>query len=607
MNYDSFSEGMQISSFIKNTDRIWEGILIIRSDGIKTVLNEQTGRWRRLTDLDNIKILNEDFTTISSGSSTSMIGNPSDNKKIKYDDLKNNFAQEIVGDDPVKAVQNAESVLSNKSALSLGGKNLFTQANTTLDDKSEAPENEETATKDFNDSMKNIAAEAESAKTGDPNDGIEEIKKLSNIQETYKLLHPSLQKFLENDNDDLEYNISKESLDLIQNHLFENKEEKPSKTEKSIKYEDDDYLDLPEEVKSEVMKDILSYLKNKEEDIENKIKKQYELSDSDAEEFVIQGMELYLKNSDVDPKDSIKDIEVEKSFEDTIDNYDGPEDEMLDYLADTYEIEAGEAEKIIEKTQGNLTETIFAFVSYVKNKLKETYDDFVDDIPEVIEKKTEEKELSPEEEIKRDYSRLTKDQKKTYDSIINKKDKLEYLGYILRYRDYKSKIDYLLDQRFRNAFGLSDKDSKDISEERKLGNDFINQNFDYSLGSSEPNRWRPDYLEDITEGDISKIVQHFNTSNNGKSIKKDLKGNLVKLAPLVRGVIEDTQYLEDKYISVENFIDLDGDYEEESIQKHRWDIYQKPVRSNLNAAVREIVTYLKSLEKRPQTTLLKRN
>jgi hypothetical protein len=564
MNTNPFVDGIRISSFVKDSDRIFEGILITRVDGLKVVLNEQTLLWKKLTDLDNIKLLNEDFSTITSSNTSSIIGNTTENKKIKYDDLKNNFVQEIVGDDPTKASVNAESILSNKSAISAGGKSLFDKANLTLEDKSEAPENQDTATRDFNDSMKNIAAEAKAAETGDTEDGIEEIKKLANIKENtdenyfsktnpyyksvnmfwwidpngksykvgylnheqdgmklfnkgiytllnegyirssyqnryrefnfeftpsgisngalkgikyliedielvteeestvnidiinyindndhtindkdiiktlsmssskilkilnkdtlermvhvkeaYKKFHPLLQKFLEYDNDDLEHGyipskdeineslkekineddlydwarnrhesgkIDNKTFNLIQDYIHDyrkdDKHELDDKNnEKFIKYENDEYLDIPEEVKTEVMKDILDLLNKKETDIENKIKQLYELSDNDAAEFVIQGMELYLKNSNIDPKNSIKDIEmeeIEKSFEDTIDKYSGPDDEILDYLADTYEIDSNEAERIVEKTKGNLTETIYSFINIIRNRLKET-------------------------------------------------------------------------------------------------------------------------------------------------------------------------------------------------------------------------------------------
>jgi hypothetical protein len=58
MDKDSFVDGIRVSAFVKNSDRIFEGILLTRIDGLKVVLNENTLLWKKLSDLDTIKILN---------------------------------------------------------------------------------------------------------------------------------------------------------------------------------------------------------------------------------------------------------------------------------------------------------------------------------------------------------------------------------------------------------------------------------------------------------------------------------------------------------------------------------------------------------------------
>ena len=68
-----------------------EGIEEGRKEGIEVVLNEDTGRWRKLINLDNIKLLNENFSTIKTTDTSSIIGNATNNKKLKYDDLKKTF------------------------------------------------------------------------------------------------------------------------------------------------------------------------------------------------------------------------------------------------------------------------------------------------------------------------------------------------------------------------------------------------------------------------------------------------------------------------------------------------------------------------------------
>lgn len=372
----NLNDGIFISSFIKDTDKIWEGIIYTRSDGQKVVLNETTKRWKKLSDLEYIK---ENFTPVADSNALMSFGK-TDNKNIKYDDLKNEFSSKIVGEDPTKAIQNAESILTNKSAIAAGGKALFDRANTTLTDKREAPENLQTATDDFNTSMKDIAADAKAAETGDPEDGIEEVKKIANIKE---YLHPSLRPYLKLEefrsrDESKEWAFRKKQLEDIRKMAVEDKE----RFSDSIDYENEDYLDIPDDLKSEVMADIMTHISNNEEDIITKIKKEYELSDSDAEEFVIEAMDRYVKNSDVIPKDSIKDItdeEVENSFEQTIDNFDGPKEDLLDHLVDVYEIDTDKAEEIVDKTKGNLIETIFEFVDLVKLRLQESRKDrFID-------------------------------------------------------------------------------------------------------------------------------------------------------------------------------------------------------------------------------------
>jgi hypothetical protein len=379
-----FEENTPISAFIKDTDKIWEGIIVTRSDNIKVVLNEETGRWKRLSDLDNIKILTEDFASLPSGSGMPSIDTV-ENKKIKYNDIKKNFVSDIVGDDPKKAVQNAESVLSNKSAISAGGQALFQKAQS-ADDKDLAPKNQDEATDQFNTEVQNIAGQAAAAQTGNPEDGMEEVKQLAGIKEQ---LHPSLRKYFETEFDEegvcgdfeqLEYESDDGGWEVYRGDKYlgwvknkgdipDEKNDHPPEEESDMTYEDENYLDIPDDVKKDIMDDIQDLLRKKEIDIEDRIKSNYELSDRDAEEFVAQGMKDFLATNDVEVKDSIKD-EVEKSFEDTIDNFKGKPNDLICHLADVYEIGEDEAEKIVEKTQGKVSEIVFEFVKVVKSRLR---------------------------------------------------------------------------------------------------------------------------------------------------------------------------------------------------------------------------------------------
>jgi len=141
--------------------------------------------------------------------------------------------------------------------------------------------------------------------------------------------------------------------------------------ESEMDYEDEDYLDIPEETKKDVIKKCEELLADGRDDIIDEIKSSFELTDDDAEEFVIKAMEDYLAKTDVSVRDSIKDTEIEKSFEDSIDKFKGSDGELLDYLVDEYEIDPSEAESIWVEKKGNLSECVLAFVDIVKKRLKE--------------------------------------------------------------------------------------------------------------------------------------------------------------------------------------------------------------------------------------------
>jgi len=393
MNNDLFEDGIIISSFIKDSDRIWEGILVTRTDGIKTVFNEQTGRWKKLSDLDNIKILTEADLT----NTKVPIGNPS-NKERSWLDIKNQFSGDLLGKKPD---ENLTKIVSNEAGQKEIGAEAEKQVRSlSSKQKSIAPKDKDGMKNEIVDQMKQSVADRLKAKGQDYESIMKRIKKLFGIRENIDQFHPSLRKYLEHDGtdyDDLYYDDDDDDDDRLywkeselelgkdaplhkakkEDDLIDTTDEEDEINKKSMKYEDKDYLDIPDEVKSCVMADIIELLKKNEENIEEIIKSQYEISDSDAEEFIIEAMERYLKNSDIKPKNSIKDItdeEIEKSLENSIDKYDGPENGLLDHLVLTYEIDPGEAIKIVEKTKGNLTETIYSFLELIKNKLREEFD-----------------------------------------------------------------------------------------------------------------------------------------------------------------------------------------------------------------------------------------
>ena len=349
-------EGARISSFIKGTNQIWEGIVLKRDDGTPVAYNEDKRQWMRVSLLENIKILNEDFT--SQGSPP-----PETSKDITYDELRKNFVRNIVGEDPKKAVTNAEKVSDNKSAVTIGGASLLKQAQLNVEDKDLIPKNADEAASDFSSDLKDIAAKAKAADTNNPEDGVAQVKKMTGIKEQ---LHPKLQKFYEDT-----------ELDNFADYLRDAHED--GKINKESYKVIDEYLSNPlfhqpedgtvwNETSIEILGLITKMLHDGEDNIKDRIKSLYEMSDTDAEEYIIKAMEVFVENSEVEPKQAIQDItskEVEQSFKDTIDQFEGDETQILDHLQDVYEIPMDKAEQILEANKGYLIETIIGFRDFV--------------------------------------------------------------------------------------------------------------------------------------------------------------------------------------------------------------------------------------------------
>ena len=386
-------EGLEVSAFLKNSDKIWEGIVIERNDGVKVVLNESTNKWKKLSDLDYIKVIGQ------------VLNEADTNKPIKLTDLtKENSTDEFINSflnkkDPPKNLKNTTDFLNNPNSIEKAKKVAFSiSKNPQIKD---GPyKNEDEAKDAVINSAKKVAAEASGKATGGGEqkqaDAIKAQLQKQYLGETVKTLnrlHPSLQPYLQETKkmsatEKLQKHFDKqreerEHKDKLFNEkypLFTNPEKKekecghPVRESNELDYEDEDYLDVPDDVKKDIMDKCKQLLDDGKDDILDEIKSSFELTDEDAEEFVMKAMTDYLDDQDVKIRDSINNIEdeeVEKSFEDSIDKFDGPNDELLDHLVDEYEINPDEAESIWVEKKGNLEECIFAFVDIVKNRLKE--------------------------------------------------------------------------------------------------------------------------------------------------------------------------------------------------------------------------------------------
>jgi hypothetical protein len=451
MNYDHlFIPGQEVSAFVKNSNKIWEGIIVERSDGVKVVLNESTKNWKRLADLEHIKrtghLLYEDNHT-----------------ETATDLIKdfNSFTQSTLSKGDEKELETVAKDPSKKEQLA----NHLTTISKANPDIKDAPSSPQEAVKTVDENLANVLANKKAEQAPGDQAAIEAAKTETDkligqqVNETLNRLHPLIKKQLNemsaqtfhhcreyfNETHDKEktikmlklYGMKKEAavklvkqweqigielgevpsgtglhesvdeddlvdfmrdkleggkferadFEQIKDYLQDNdkggatEEKEPSAKEKkdaikgSIEFEDEDYLDIPDEVKRDVIAKVKELLANNEEDIEDAIKSSFELTDDDAEEFIVIAMEEYLNETDVEPRNSIKQAAqdpVEQDFEDTIEKFEGPDGELLDHLVDEYEIDPGEAEKIYDEKDGNLEECIYAFVNIVRNRLKES-------------------------------------------------------------------------------------------------------------------------------------------------------------------------------------------------------------------------------------------
>jgi hypothetical protein len=440
MDYNQlFDEGVEVSAFIKNTNKIWEGMIITRSDGLKVVLNEDK-KWKKLSDLEHVKLVEADRFSLEANKiehTSDLVKQTMNNIKMKDKDGK---ALEKFGKD---------KGLKDKAV-----KGLTNLAKSTPGIKDKEKANETDVNQMFDSELTNTAAnEAAENTSGGDNAKMEAAKQAmaeveKQVTETLAELHPLLQPHLQemtgqifhhcrdyfnNTHDNKKtskmlqlYGMSKvaadkqvaqwekagillgavpvglhESTDIdderdslrdqfesgkidedeyddaIDDLDDEDDDEEKSDDKTSLNYEDEDYLDVPEDVKTDIISRVKDMLADDQADIEETIKSNFELSDDDADEFIIQAMEEYIDETGIEPRDSIKDHdenddEIEKAFEDAIDEYDGPDNELMTHLVTEFEIDGDDAEKIFDEKKGDLTECILAFVDIVKNRLKET-------------------------------------------------------------------------------------------------------------------------------------------------------------------------------------------------------------------------------------------
>jgi len=362
-----FPEGQEVSAFIKNSNKIWEGKIIIRSDGTKVVLNENKS-WKKLSDLESVKrtgvlLYEEESLLPDIDNFSDLVNNALKDKKI--DPSK-------VDSKTLKDFTNSAMDMAEKAGLE-----------TPKEDQAEQQATDQIAAANAINQSDNIGDQAKAAEAReefeDVKDKILEEKIKNSLLELHPILQPYLREnklterlFMEDELRELGRKVQDPRIVTFDElrSLGDNAEINDIEYEME-NYEDENYLDIDPTLKDEIINRALGFIHDDVDNIAETLKSNYELSDEDAEEFAVCAMEKFLDETDIEPRECIEPDEVEDDFEKTIDNYNGPNDELLDYLVVEYEIDPQEAEYIYEEKKGNLTECIMAFVDIVKNRLNE--------------------------------------------------------------------------------------------------------------------------------------------------------------------------------------------------------------------------------------------
>ena len=376
----NLKEGQAISSFVKNSNVIWEGILIEKEDGTKVVLNEETHRWKKLSDLEHVKVLNEDANAIKKGFDS--FGEMVDSS---FKDLKGIDSNKITDQNIKQLAKDFQEV-----SKSYGIKD------TPKDDK-EAGEivTNALASKYAQENATSSAGNAQQAEEAKKN--IESFKK--EVQESLNRLHPSLRlsesdqledledywdfggledsehlKNSENYEDDFQYDdehYNDEQYDDendIDDFLYGRYDDDPEGDPEG-EPEDDFTNSLSKEDEEKALEKALDLIRSNSTDILKEIIDEFDIPEKEADKIVELAMEEYL-DSENSGESMFENDEIEDDFEKTIDAYDGPDDGLLDHLINEYEIDPEEAEVVWEETDGNLEECIFAFVDIVKRRIR---------------------------------------------------------------------------------------------------------------------------------------------------------------------------------------------------------------------------------------------
>lgn len=149
---------------------------------------------------------------------------------------------------------------------------------------------------------------------------------------------------------------------LFQPEDLISQDEEDEAQEIATDYIDEDFCSVPDEIRQDAVNIVIDHIDDEEEDIREFLLSQYEISDDEASDIIIEAYRRYI--DDVIDTDG---DEVDIAFEDALDEC--PDECPLDYLADEFEIPEEAAAEMIRESK-TIPNAVLAFADYVRRTLR---------------------------------------------------------------------------------------------------------------------------------------------------------------------------------------------------------------------------------------------
>jgi hypothetical protein len=353
-----FIDGQEVEGLSR--DKLIEGVLYTREDGLRVVLKED-GKWVRLDSLRKVKRIGsklyEEVLQQATEAAQGLYTN------IDFDKVeKDNKKDEIVG-----AVR--DTLMSDR----------------------QNPLKDDDAIKIADDQYAAIKAEraAENGTGGDTQKAQEVLKTYGTEQEDSSSLKESLRESLTDalkdelggvtidelwdDEDSIEFEPDPETVKRVDDLIGDNdltQEDEDWAQDFVVGFEDPNYKNPTPEMEEDAIQSIFDQLYSNEniEEIQDQVKyvlDNWEASPEEAEDIVVAAYERFL-DKQIESKEIFKVTadEVDDAYEEEIDSYEGPD--LLEHLKDTFEIPEEKATEIVRESRGSVPRAIILMSEYTR-------------------------------------------------------------------------------------------------------------------------------------------------------------------------------------------------------------------------------------------------